>query len=878
MLRITQNSQSGRAKSYYSTADYYSEGQELTGRWRGEGAHRLGLSGDVKQPEWDALCDNIHPQTGQPLTPRRKADRTVGYDFNFHVPKSVSLLYAISRDERLLDAFRDAVDGTMHDMESEVSARVRKGGKNEERRTGNLAWGEFIHFTARPLDGVPDPHLHAHCFVFNATFDAKEDTWKAGQFRDIVRDAPYFEAVFHSRLASRLADLGLPIARTKHGWELAGVTKSLVNKFSRRTALIEDLAKEKGIDDPEAKSELGAKTREKKAKNLTLPELQTIWRERMSPQEQDALAALERKLGGDADKPDATAAARAMEYAIGHIFERKSVVPERELLATALKHSVGEASVEQVLRQVDAHSVITGERKGRRMATTREVLGEEQKIIDYAKRGRGQYKPFAKGRDKFSRDWLNKSQKAAVQHILESRDKVTIIRGAAGVGKTTLMQEAVEAIEESGTKVFAFAPSADASRGVLRAAGFKEADTVARLLLDEKLQQQAKGQLIWIDEAGLLGTKTMSDVFALAAKLDARVLLTGDRKQHGSVERGAALRILEEEAGIKPAEVKEIQRQSDAYKAAVKSLSDGKTSEGFERLDSLGWVREIASEDRYLQMAADYVAAVKSGQTALVVSPTHSEGHRITAEIRDALRKSKSISGEEREFRTLENARLTEAERTDAINYAPGDVLQFHQNAKGFNRGQRIAVAGAKQLPLNQAARFQVFHSATLRLSKGDRVRITHNGMTADGQHRLDNGSLYTVKSFDRSGNIILKENNWTISKDFGHIEHGYVVTSYASQGKSVERVLIGQSSASFPASSREQFYVSVSRGSKQATIYTDSKAALREAVGQTEERVSATELVNQTATRQIVARQQELERISALQKPREREGLNHER
>jgi hypothetical protein len=363
----------------------------------------------------------------------------------------------------------------------------------------------------------------------------------------------------------------------------------------------------------------------------------------------------------------------------------------------------------------------------------------------------------------------------------------------------------------------------------------------------------------------------MSDVFTLAEKIDARLLLTGDRKQHGSVERGAALRILEEEAGIKPAEVKEIQRQTDAYKAAVKSLSDGKVSEGFAQLDALGWVREIASEDRYLQMAADYVDAVKSGQTALVVSPTHSEGHRITAEIRDALRKSKAISGEEREFCTLENARLTEAERTDAINYAPGDVLQFHQNTKGFQRGQRITVADAKQLPLTQAARFQVFHSATLRLSKGDRVRITHNGMTADGQHRLDNGSLYTVKSFDRTGNIVLKENNWTISKDFGHIEHGYVVTSHASQGKSVERVLIGQSSASFPASSREQFYVSVSRGSKQATIYTDSKAALREAVGQTDERVSATELVNKTATRQIVARQQELDRISALQRPRER-------
>src|SRR5271170_8082076 len=157
MLRITQNSQAGGAKSYYSTADYYSEGQELTGRWRGKAARRLGLSGDVKQPDWDALCDNRHPQTGEQLTPRRKTDRTVGYDFNFHVPKSVSLLYAMTRDERLLDAFRDAVDGTMHDIESEMRTRVRKRGKNEDRVTGNMAWGEFVHLTSRPVDGVPDP-------------------------------------------------------------------------------------------------------------------------------------------------------------------------------------------------------------------------------------------------------------------------------------------------------------------------------------------------------------------------------------------------------------------------------------------------------------------------------------------------------------------------------------------------------------------------------------------------------------------------------------------------------------------------------------------------------------------------------------------------
>ena len=77
------------------------------------------------------------------------------------------------------------------------------------------------------------------------------------------------------------------------------------------------------------------------------------------------------------------------------------------------------------------------------------------------------------------------------------------------------MQEAVEAIEAGGTKVLAFAPSAAASRGVLRKEGFLDADTVAKLLVDEQFQRQARGQVIWVDEAGLLGTRDMSRLFDL---------------------------------------------------------------------------------------------------------------------------------------------------------------------------------------------------------------------------------------------------------------------------------------------------------------------------------------------------------------------------
>ena len=282
----------------------------------------------------------------------------------------------------------------------------------------------------------------------------------------------------------------------------------------------------------------------------------------------------------------------------------------------------------------------------------------------------------------------------------------------------------------------------------------------------------------------------------------------------------------------------------------MKSLAEGSVADGLKRLDKLGWIKEAPADERYTMMAADYVASVKEGKRALVVSPTHAEGDRITAEIRHKLQDKKLLSRDEREFRVLTNAHLTEAERTDAINYRPGDLLVFHQNGKGFTRGERVEVNDVDGLPLDQARRFQVFHASSLRFAPGDLVRITHNGDTADRKHRLFNGRVYEIKRFDAQGNIVL-DNGWTVAKDFGLLTHGYVVTSHASQGRSVDRVLIGQSTASFAASSREQAYVSVSRGKQRATIYTDDKAALLEAVSQSDERLTATELMNDIGRRE---------------------------
>jgi conjugative relaxase-like TrwC/TraI family protein len=130
----------------------------------------------------------------------------------------------LTGDDKILSAFRDSVKETMDEMEAEMKTRVRKGDKDQDRVTGNMVWAEFIHTTSRPVDGLPDPQLHAHVFVFNTTWDEEESRWKAGQFADIKRDAPYFQAAFRVRLAGKLQERRLhdvvrgrtPLSRVQH--------------------------------------------------------------------------------------------------------------------------------------------------------------------------------------------------------------------------------------------------------------------------------------------------------------------------------------------------------------------------------------------------------------------------------------------------------------------------------------------------------------------------------------------------------------------------------------------------------------------------------------------------------------------------------------
>jgi hypothetical protein len=95
------------------------------------------------------------------------------------------------------------------------------------------------------------------------------------------------------------------------------------------------------------------------------------------------------------------------------------------------------------------------------------------------------------------------------------------------------------------------------------------------------------------------------------------------------------------------------------------------------------------------------------------------------------------------------------------------------------------------------------------------------------------------VQGFTPQGDAIV-DKGWVIAKDFGHLAHGYVVTSHAAEGKTVDKVFAGISSQSFPATNQRTLYVALTRGREQAVVFTDDKKELLKAAERPDEPLSA--------------------------------------
>lgn len=838
-------------------------GEGVLAHWRGMGAARLGLIGPVKDQDFLALLNNRTPY-GDKLTVRDRPNRVPMTDFTFNAPKSVSLLWAVSGDKRFVDAHNRAVEAAMAEVERGMQTRVRKGKhaqKETVRDTGNAIWAGFQQADARPVDGVVDPHLHTHCALINATWDDVEGRFKAAEIRNIVADKHYYQAVYHTMLMAELKKLGFAPERYGRFWDIAGIPRSLIERFSRRTMEIEEeAAKAEHLSDAQ-KGALGLRTRAQKYGSTDDAQIQATALARLDTKDRAVLDGVLRTASTKGPIRRTETVVGALRHGLDLALERASVVFEKRVLGDALWQGMGDVNVSELRTAASLAELLRGTVDGRAVISTKEMQQIEEHMVTIAREGRAACLPLGSGTYGVSQKRVNARQREAIHHIWSSSDRFMLIEGDAGVGKTTgVLREAVAGLQSAGHKVFCFAPTTGAV-DVLANEIDAPAYTLKRLLIDTKLQQGLRGGVLLIDEAGLVGVKAMADLFEIAEREHCRIVLCGDTKQHQSVEAGDAMRLLHERCGLHTPRVNEIVRQKGAYRDAVSALAEGKLEEGWKRFENMGAVIEVDDAERAEQVAKDYVSEVSDGHSVLVVAPTHREKDAVTKHIRNHLNWTGRLGAEERSVYRLVDTRWSQAERKEPDRYQAGMIVKcLGQITPGLQSGDRIEVIGKdaqgaplfdtrdgrqQQLPLDRAEQFKVYRQSTLALRPGDLVRTVEQGRDVEG-HMLPTGTTLRLKSIGQDGSMRFDE-KLRLPANFGHLDYGYCSTSYGAQGRTVDTVLGCMDSKQDVAVSQEQFYVTASRGRLAFRLYTDDAEALASAVKRSSARASAMELTDGT-------------------------------
>lgn len=862
----------GYAQRHLQHSDYYDEHRRVQGEWQGRGAELLGLRGTVTHEQFEAVREGLHPETGEFLRPRHSADRANAdgseqgkarslYDLTFSAPKSVSVQAMVGGDERLIAAHDKAVGEALAEAENYAGSRVRLNGANENRTTGNWVVATYRHDTSRELD----PQLHTHAVAANLTYDGVEGRWKALQASGLYERRAYFTEVYRNALAQEVRGLGYDIEQRRDsrgrdlGFEIRGVSDELLERYSQRSvqrdAAIEEFKEQHGRKPTD--NEVAVLVRESRADKLTeivTDQVRQQQQARLSPEESHSLGHL-RATSLDQSRnvsKELSPVIDSLQHAKDHLFERRSVVYDHELLTEALRYGRGRVDLGQLRGALEIEksqgAVIHA---GDRLAT-HESLDREQRMVAMVNHGIDQYARLGGTCEFQPSERLRDEQKRAVQQILDSRDFAVNLRGAAGTGKTATLQEIDRGLRESGREVTAVAPTRSAVEE-LQKVGFRDSLTVSRLLEDETARLALRGRVLIVDEAGMISGRQMEGVLRLAEQHMVRVVFSGDTHQIQSVEASDALRILERESQMKSVSLTGVQRQTHAqYRDAIQTLRQA-PEQGFEKLERLGAVHEVpfaergrAVADLYREMTAD------PSRRVLVVAPTHEEIGRVTRAIRNDLSERGHL-GQSVTMDRYVPLQWTEAQKRDLANYREGQVLVVHRAARGMEKHESLTVSRVdsgmviarnqrgeeRSFTPAQTRSFSVHERQSIDVAPGDRLMFAAN--RRDAGFRATNGELVTVHSIDR-GRIQLEDGR-TLPANYHQFDHGYAITAHRSQGKTVDGVIL-----SADAMKQELFYVGASRGRSEIAIVTSDRGQLRESLGISSARPSATELAREQA------------------------------
>jgi len=429
MLSVKKVKSSGKTTDYFAKDDYYASNDpnhQQFSNWFGQGAIELGLEGYVASEAFQNILEGILPNkqriginkgTGQKL-------HDPGRDLSFSAPKSVSVMALVYGDKRLIDAHNQAVKKALTEIERNYfKTRVKVDGQIYLESTGKIVSAIFRHELSRDLD----PQLHSHAIIANLT-RIGDGNWRTGYFDQIYDNRNFLGSIYRAELAVLVKQLGYEIEHKGKEclFELKEIPESLLKFFSNRSIAIRAAAG----DNPTQKELERATILTRKNKQIQEHDhnLYGNWLQAAH----DFLAKEKIKFTPEfhslSTNPQITqitkensefiqeTAISAVDFAIKHLSERKTVFTRQELIAaalndnlaktthaqieTAISHFVKNATLLPTQRQLETRPKpeLIGANKADLSATftTTKMLAKENAIIDLMIAGKNQYPPIIK--------------------------------------------------------------------------------------------------------------------------------------------------------------------------------------------------------------------------------------------------------------------------------------------------------------------------------------------------------------------------------------------------------------------------------------------------------------------------------------------------
>lgn len=363
---------------------------------------------------------------------------------------------------------------------------------------------------------------------------------------------------------------------------------------------------------------------------------------------------------------------------------------------------------------------------------------------------------------------LSDEQVDAIHHVLSDKQLAQVV-GLAGAGKSTMLATAYQAWSREGVKVHGAALSGKAAEGLQTSSGIQSRTLAALELSWANGNQPIKaGDVLVIDEAGMIGTRQMQRITSSMDEIGAKLVLVGDPDQLQPIEAGTPFRKLVDEHGA--ARLTEIHRQKDDWqKQASRDLAEGRITEAVRSYETYGTVRNSAHREAALgALVKDYLADVSqngSDTSRLAFAHRRKDVHALNQAIRRAMHDAGQIGPE--------TMYLTE---TGYRAFAKEDRIVFTQNNREM--GVKNGMLGT--------------------VTRADENGLSVQLDTEDGQRRLVTINPHHYRSFD----------------------HGYAVTVHKSQGATVDRSYVLASKSM----DHSLAYVAMTRHRDDMKLYLNAK------------------------------------------------------